>query len=86
VPVEITLEMYAEKPIVLPSLQVTLLEDYCYILFAKLIQRASELLHELNVSKPYSVTPLRFRSKNRTVDGYVLDHLEPRKKYMLFAI
>ena len=40
---------------------------------------ASGLLHELNVFKPYSVTPLRFRSKNRTEAGYVLDPLFPCK-------
>jgi len=40
---------------------------------------ASGLLHELNVSKPYSVTPLRFRSSQRTGDGYVLDQQFPCK-------
>jgi len=38
---------------------------------------ASGLLHELNVAKPYSVTPLRFRSSSRSEKGYVLDPLFP---------
>jgi hypothetical protein len=40
---------------------------------------ASGLLHELNVSKPYSVTPLRFRSTGRKANGYVLDPFFPCK-------
>ena len=31
---------------------------------------ASGLLHEGNVSKPYIVMPLRFKSKSRVEDGY----------------
>ena len=38
---------------------------------------ASGSLHELNVSKPYSATPLRFRSKGRVEGGHVLDPLFP---------
>lgn len=40
---------------------------------------ASGLLHELNVSKPYSVTPLRFKSSSRNENGYVLDPQFPCK-------
>lgn len=38
---------------------------------------SSQLLHESNVKKPYSVTPLYFRSKRRTETGYVLDPSSP---------
>jgi len=38
---------------------------------------ASGLLHEGNVSKPYIVMPLRFKSKSRVEDGYELDPYFP---------
>jgi CRISPR-associated endoribonuclease Cas6 len=48
--------------------------------FIKLVDpSASALLHELDVSKPYSVTPLRFRSSHRTENGYILDPQYPCK-------
>jgi CRISPR-associated endoribonuclease Cas6 len=40
---------------------------------------ASGLLHELDVSKPYSVTPLRFKSSRRTESNYILDPQFPCK-------
>ncbi|MEJ5292444.1 MAG: CRISPR-associated endoribonuclease Cas6 [Candidatus Methanosuratincola sp.] len=38
---------------------------------------SSQLLHESNITKPYSVTPLFFRSKRRTDTGYILDPQSP---------
>ncbi len=78
-PVEITLEMYAEKPVVLPFFTGHVARGLLLHFVRQVDPAASGLLHELNVSKPYSVTPLRFRSKNRTEDGYVLDPLFPCK-------
>jgi CRISPR/Cas system endoribonuclease Cas6 (RAMP superfamily) len=40
---------------------------------------ASGLLHELNVSKPFSVTPLRFKSSSRNENGCILDPQFPCK-------
>jgi len=78
-PVEITLEMYAEKPVVLPFFTGHVARGLLLHFIRLVDPSASGLLHELNVSKPYSVTPLRFRSKSRTEDGYVLDPLFPYK-------
>jgi len=78
-PVEIGLEMYAEKPIVLPFFTGHVARGLLLHFIRQVDPAASGLLHELNVSKPYSVTPLRFRSKNRTADGFVLDPLFPCK-------
>ena len=61
-PVEISLEMYAEKPLVLPFFTGHVARGLLLHFIRQVDPAASGLLHELNVSKPYSVTPLRFRS------------------------
>jgi len=76
-PVEIGLEMYAEKPLTLPFFTGHVARGLLLHFIRLVDPAASGLLHELNVSKPYSVTPLRFRSSQRTGDGYVLDTLFP---------
>jgi len=77
VPVEIGLEMYAEKPVVLPFFTGHVARGLLLHVVRQVDPSASGLLHELNVSKPYTVTPLQFRSKDRTDGGYVLDPLFP---------
>jgi CRISPR-associated endoribonuclease Cas6 len=76
-PVEIGLEMYAEKPVVLPFFTGHVARGLLLHFVRQVDPSASGLLHELNVSKPYSVTPLRFRSRSRAEGGYVLDPLFP---------
>jgi len=76
-PVEIGLEMFAEKPVVLPFFTGYVARGLLLHVVKAVDPAASGLLHELNVSKPYSVTPLRFKSKSRTDGGYVLDPLFP---------
>jgi len=77
VPVEIGLEMYAEKPVVLPFFTGHVARGLLLHVVRQVDPNASGLLHELNVSKPYSVTPLRFKSRGRAEGGYVLDPLFP---------
>ena len=72
-PVEISLEMCAEKPVVLPFFTGHVARGLLLHFIRQVDPAASGLLHELNVSKPYSVTPLWFRSKSRIAEGYVLD-------------
>jgi len=69
--------MYAEKPVVLPSFTGYVARGLLLHVVRQVDPAASGLLHELNVSKPYSVTPLRFKSRGRNEDGYVLDPLFP---------
>ncbi len=76
-PVEIGLEMYAEKPVVLPFFTGHVARGLLLHVVRHVDLSASGLLHELNVAKPYSVTPLRFKSKRRDEQGYVLDPLFP---------
>jgi hypothetical protein len=78
-PVEITLEMYAEKPVELPFFTGHVARGLLLHFIRLVDPAASGLLHELNVSKPYNVTPLRFRSSNRTEKGYALNPLFPCK-------
>jgi len=77
VPVEIGLEMYGEKPVVLPFFTGHLARGLLLHVVRQVDPSASGLLHELNTAKPYSVTPLRFKSRARTEKGYVLDPLFP---------
>jgi len=76
-PVEVGLEMYAEKPVVLPFFTGHVARGLLLHVVRMVDPSASGLLHELDVSKPYNVTPLRFRSRNRSEGGYVLDPLFP---------
>ncbi|MEM3051278.1 MAG: hypothetical protein QXJ40_04235, partial [Candidatus Bathyarchaeia archaeon] len=76
-PVEISLEMYAEKPVVLPLFTGYVARGLLLHAVRRIDPATSELLHELNVRKPYSVTPMRFKSKQRAENGYELDPHAP---------
>jgi len=76
-PVEICLEMYGEKEIVLPFFTGHVARGLLLHIVRQIDPNASGLLHELNTAKPYSVTPLRFKSETRSEKGYVLDPLFP---------
>ena len=76
-PVEVNLEMYAEKPVVLPFFTGHVARGLLLHVVRTVDPSASGLLHELNVSKPYSVTPLKFKSKAWKEQGYVLDPAFP---------
>jgi hypothetical protein len=54
-PVEIGLEMYAEKPVVLQFFTGYVARGLLLHVIRQVDPAASGLLHELNVSKPYSV-------------------------------
>jgi len=64
------LEMYGEKEVILPG---HVARGLLLHFVRQVDPSASGLLHELNTAKPYSVVPLRFRSRGRDVKGYVLD-------------
>lgn len=76
-PVEICLELYGEKPVVLPFFTGYVARGLLMHLVKSVDPSEANLLHELNVSKPYSVAPLRFRSSGRTENGYVVDPAFP---------
>ena len=76
-PVEIGLEMYGEKEVVLPFFTGHVARGLLLHIVRLVDPSAAGVLHELNVSKPYSVTPLRFRSVSRVENGFVLDPASP---------
>jgi CRISPR-associated endoribonuclease Cas6 len=65
--------MYGEGEVTLPFFSGHVARGLLLHMVKQVDPGASGLLHELNVSKPYSVTPLRFKSKARTEEGRVLD-------------
>jgi len=69
--------MYAEKSFVLPFFTGHVSRGLLLHVVRQVDPSASGLLHELNVGKPYSVSPLRFKSKGRDEKGYSLDPAFP---------
>ncbi|MCS7124313.1 MAG: hypothetical protein NZ932_02705 [Candidatus Bathyarchaeota archaeon] len=76
-PVEVGLELYGEKSIVLPFFTGHVARGLLLHVVRQVDPEAAGVLHELDVSKPYSVTPLRFRSVSRVENGFVLDSAYP---------
>ncbi len=72
-PVEIGLEMYAEKELLLPHFTRHVARGLLLHLVGRVDPSASQRLHAPNVVKPYSVAPLRFKSKAKSEAGYLLD-------------
>jgi hypothetical protein len=60
-PVEVGLELYGEKSVVLPFFTGHVARGLLLHIVRLVDPSAAGILHELNVSKPYSVTLLRFR-------------------------
>ena len=72
-PIEIGLEMYAEKEAFLPLFTGHISRGLLLHILQQVDPRVSQGLHEPNVIKPFSVTPLQFKSKAKTSAGYLLD-------------
>jgi CRISPR-associated endoribonuclease Cas6 len=76
-PVEVGLELYGERSVVLPFFTGHVARGLLLHIVRLVDPGAAGVLHELNVSKPYSVTPLRFRNVSRVENGFVLDPASP---------
>jgi len=76
-PVEVGLELYGERSVVLPFFTGHVARGLLLHIVRLVDPGAAVVLHELNVSKPYSVTPLRFRSLSRVENGFVLGPAYP---------
>lgn len=70
---EAELVLRAEGEIELPRFTGYISRGILLNLIRQVNPSSSQSLHEANVTKPYSVTPLYFRSKKRTESGYILD-------------
>jgi CRISPR-associated endoribonuclease Cas6 len=72
-PIKIGLELRPERPVILPLFTGHVARGLLLHIIRWVDPGASSALHELNVTKPYSVTPLEFKSKERTEKGYLVD-------------
>jgi CRISPR-associated endoribonuclease Cas6 len=76
-PAEMSLEMYAEKEVLLPFFTGHVSRGLLLHILRHVNPVVSQSLHEPNVLKPYSLTPLYFRSETKTSGGYLLDAAFP---------
>lgn len=76
-PMEVTLQLYGEKSVVLPFFTGHVARGLLLHMIRQVDPSAANVLHELNVLKPYSVTPLRFKVAQRSGKGYLLDYTCP---------
>ncbi|MEM3097294.1 MAG: CRISPR-associated endoribonuclease Cas6 [Nitrososphaerales archaeon] len=76
-PFELELKMFAEKGVLLPSFTGYISRGLMLHMLRQVDPSISQKLHEPNVVKPYSVTPLRFRSIQKLKEGYILDKSYP---------
>lgn len=76
-PVAVSLEMYAEKPVVLPFFTGYVSRGLLLHILRTVDPALASSLHEADRPKPYSVTPLRFKSRKKSRKGYLMDHSLP---------
>jgi CRISPR/Cas system endoribonuclease Cas6 (RAMP superfamily) len=77
IPNELGLEMYAEREVPLPTFTGYVCRGLLLVMMKGMNSGEAQEMHELQVQKPYSVTPLRFKPRARTSEGYVLDPTYP---------
>lgn len=78
-PSKVKLELIAEKELELPRFTGYVSRGLLLTMLRRVEPTMSDLLHVPNAPKPYSVTPIRFRSQRRTPKGYVLDPSVPAR-------
>ena len=69
--------MYGEKEVVLPLFTGHVARGLLLHIVREVDIGTSGFLHKLGTVKPYSVTPLRFRSRSRVKEGFVLNPFFP---------
>ncbi|MEM2094545.1 MAG: CRISPR-associated endoribonuclease Cas6 [Candidatus Bathyarchaeia archaeon] len=76
-PVEMRVEMYPEKEVVLPRFTGYVSRGLLLHMLKRVDPGIAQRLHEPDKMKPYSVTRLMFRSRGKTPEGYVVDPSYP---------
>ncbi|MBS7645105.1 CRISPR-associated endoribonuclease Cas6 [Candidatus Bathyarchaeota archaeon] len=76
-PVEVGLELYGERPVTLPSYTGYVSRGLLLHIFKTVDPRLSASMHEADKPKPYSVTPLRFKAREKLKEGYLMDPAYP---------
>ena len=77
IPTEIVFEMYAERELALPAFTGYISRGLLLHIIRRVNPAVAQRFHEAEVMKPYSVTPLWFKSKARGSEGYLLDPSYP---------
>lgn len=77
IPTEIVFEMYAEREFSLPLFTGYISRGLLLHIFRRVNPAVAQRLHEPGEMKPYTVTPLWFKSKARSEKGYILDPAYP---------
>lgn len=70
---ELEIKMFAEKSMKMPLFTGYVARGLALHVINRVNPALSQNLHEPNAIKPYSVTPLQFRSTKKLADGYQLD-------------
>jgi len=83
-PVEIGLEMYAGKSVVLPLFTGYVSRGLLLHILRQVKPELAGSLHEADRPKPYSVTPLRFKAKERDEKSYLMDCSFPCRVWFSF--
>ena len=83
-PVEVCLEMYTERSLVLPSFSGYVSRGLLLHILRGVDPGLADDLHRADVPKSYSVTPLRFKSAKKTERGYVVDASFPVRVWFRF--
>jgi len=76
-PSELLLELIGEKEVTLPRFTGYVSRALLLHIMRLMDPEEAAELHEPDAMKPYSVTPLKFKSRMRTPTGYVLDTAYP---------
>jgi CRISPR-associated endoribonuclease Cas6 len=76
-PVEVSLELHGEKPIILPLYTGYVSRGLLLHILGRVDPGVSASLHEADRPKPYSVTPLMFKAKEKLKEGYLTDPTHP---------
>jgi len=74
---ELEIKTFAEKGVKMPLFTGYVARGLALHILNRVNPALSQNLHEPNSVKPYSVTPLYFRSKQKFHDGYMLDVSAP---------
>jgi CRISPR-associated endoribonuclease Cas6 len=74
---ELEVKTFAEKSVKMPLFTGYVARGLALNILNRVNPALSQDLHEPNALKPYSVTPLYFRSTKKYVDGYQLDPSTP---------
>ncbi|XRH75770.1 MAG: CRISPR-associated endoribonuclease Cas6 [Candidatus Methanosuratincola verstraetei] len=76
-PTEFEFVLRLEEELQLPSFTGYVSRGILLNIIRQVNPSSSQDLHEPNITKPYSVTPLFFKSKQRNSSGYILDPSSP---------